>query len=126
MAYEITKAPASTPLPTESASHALNIMGYVHAIRRRKSLMLLGLVIGVGLGVLYYSRVPPSFETGAKILITMKNPDVLGAGDRGYGMEDQVANQISMIRSPLIASDAARYGEEKYHYIAAKGNPGKC
>ena len=107
MAYEVTKAPVPPPT-ADSASHALNIMGYVHAIRRHKSLMFLGVIIGMGLGGLYYSQVRPVYETSAKVLITLKNPDVLGSGDRGFSMEDQVANQISMIRSPLVAKEAAK------------------
>src|SRR5258708_3961986 len=105
MAYEVvTKAPQEG----EASSHSLNIMGYFHAIRRRKSLMCLGIVVGLTLGVLYYMRVPPLYESYAKILITNKNPDVLQNKDySGYSGEDQVANQISMIRSPLIARQAA-------------------
>lgn len=105
MAYEVvTKAPKES----ESTSHALNIMGYLHAIRRRKSLMCLGVVVGMTLGMLYYMRVPAVYESSAKILITNRNPDVLQGRDSSYNvMEDQVANQISMIRSPLLAGRAA-------------------
>ncbi|HEV8060315.1 MAG TPA: Wzz/FepE/Etk N-terminal domain-containing protein, partial [Gemmataceae bacterium] len=103
MAYEIPK----TTAPVEAFTHALNPMGYVHAIRRRKSLMCLGIVIGLTLGAIYYMRVPPVYESNAKILITNKNSDVLQSDPRSTGMEDQVANQISMIRSPLIAKEAA-------------------
>jgi len=54
-------------------------------------------------------RVPPQYESNAKILITNKNSDVLQNRDPGFssGMDDLVANQISMIRSPLIARQAA-------------------
>lgn len=104
MAYEVvTKAPQES----ETGSHSLNIMGYFHAIRRRKSLMCLGVVVGLTLGVLYYMRVPPVYESYAKVLITNKNADVLQSREHsGYG-QDLVANQISMIRSPLIARQAA-------------------
>jgi polysaccharide biosynthesis transport protein len=105
MANEIEKTAAQT----EPASHALNLMVYLHAIRRRKSLMLLGIIIGLMLGAFYYIRVPPIYESSSKVLITNKSPDVLASGDSRYvGMEDQVANQISMIRSPLIAEAAAK------------------
>ena len=93
---------------TRSASNTINPIGFLHAVRRRKTLVFLGLVVGLVVGLLYYSRLSPVFESSAKILITKKNSDVLGGADaRAAEKEDQVANQISMIRSPLIAKDVA-------------------
>jgi succinoglycan biosynthesis transport protein ExoP len=92
-----------------SISTSMNPLRFLHAIRRHKSLVLFGLAIGVGLGLFYYVKTPPVFESNAKILITKKNSDVLAGSDiRTGSREDEVANQISMIRSPLIAQEAAK------------------
>ena len=91
-----------------SISTSMNPLRFLHAIRRHKGLVLFGLALGVGLGLFYYVKTPPVFESNAKILITKKNSDVLAGADfRTANREDEVANQISMIKSPLIAREAA-------------------
>jgi polysaccharide biosynthesis transport protein len=104
-----------------SISTSMNPLRFLHAIRRHKSLVLFGLAIGVALGLFYYVKTAPVFESVAKILITKKNSDVLAGSDvRTVDREDQVANQISMIRSPLIARQAAISEDEDGNLLLAE------
>ena len=53
---------------------------------RRKWLIALGAVVGLGLGILYYSRQPTVYQSAAQMLIQEKNSSPLPI----EGFEDQL------------------------------------
>src|SRR5437763_14737809 len=63
---------------------------------QRKSLVILGLVIGLVLGTLFYAQKQPIYQSSSKILVVKKNPDNVaslsnGPDGRQAYMEDYLA-----------------------------------
>src|SRR5439155_12205508 len=72
---------------------------------RRKSLILLGAVVGLALGWLYYAQLAPTYQASAQLWVKNKRPDALpiGAEDPRFAMvEDYIASHIILIRSQGI------------------------
>jgi uncharacterized protein involved in exopolysaccharide biosynthesis len=79
---------------------------------RRKSLLLLGIVIGVVAGSLYYSRAVPIYESSAEVLVVKKRPEVVTGDQRSMSsFEDYVATHRALIKSPLIIEQAIAQGK---------------
>src|SRR5438132_3399150 len=79
---------------------------------QRKSLVILGVMIGLVLGLLYYAQKQPIYQSAAQILVVKKTPAdalSLGHGDsRMTYLEDYMSTQQVLIRSPEIISRATR------------------
>src|SRR5947209_7444242 len=88
--------------------------GKVHVwilLYRRKWLFLVGVVVGLGLGYLYYLKKRPVYESTARILI--RNNEVrfpaLGFDTAGtLAPQDKLNTQIILMRSPLVAGLAVQ------------------
>lgn len=76
---------------------------------RHKSLMALGLILGITLGALYYSQQSPLYESAASVLIVRKRPEAV-TGNQGQisEFEDYVATHRLLIQSPLIVERAVK------------------
>jgi capsular exopolysaccharide synthesis family protein len=76
--------------------------------RRRKSLILLGAVLGLVCGALYYAMAHPVYEAKAQLLVIRKRPaDVPGLNTLSMmGTEDYLSTQAGILRSPLVAGRA--------------------
>src|SRR4051812_23079690 len=76
-----------------SASPALAMRRNVLEIGwRRKSLVGLGVVVGIVVGMLFYIQTTPEFQSKAQVLIVKKRPDtVTGLDTRNLAIEDFVA-----------------------------------
>jgi uncharacterized protein involved in exopolysaccharide biosynthesis len=78
---------------------------------RRKSLVLLAVVVGLSLAGIYYARRPPVYQSLAKVLVIKKQADLLVSGTREFGyVDDYVATQVTLIRSPVIVQRAVQEG----------------
>src|SRR5581483_12235302 len=79
---------------------------------QRKSLVVLGIMLGMVLGLLYYAQRQPIYQAQSSILIVKKSPDnPLGGGmadGRVTLMEDYMGTQTVLIRSPEIVERALR------------------
>jgi succinoglycan biosynthesis transport protein ExoP len=73
---------------------------------RHKSLVALGVVVGLTLGILYYSQRPPVYQSAAQVLVVKKRPDVAGVVGQPIPVEDYVATHQVLIKSPLIIERA--------------------
>src|SRR5262249_30581075 len=85
-----------------------NILGIAW---RRKSLIALGIVIGLVLGALSYARRTPVYRSDAQVLVVKKRPDVLPgySGEANYSYdEDYLATHQVLIKSPLIAGKSIK------------------
>src|SRR5205809_6556033 len=84
---------------------------------QRKSLVILGLMLGLMLGLLYYSQRPPVYSTQASILVVKKGPDNLnlqqGQGGQYMVMEDYMATQSVLLKSPMVITKALDLQEMK-------------
>lgn len=79
---------------------------------RRKSLIALGITVGLALGGLYYAKSEPAYESVAQVLVVNKRPPGLMGGDRSVSyVEDYIATQSALIKSPVIAADAVARGK---------------
>ncbi len=91
---------------------------------QRKSLVILGLVVCLVCGALYYAQKQPVYKSEASIHVIRKTPD-LGTGVSldlaTYYMEDYLATHTLIIRSPLIVGMAVQNGE-LYALQTFKGN----
>lgn len=93
----------SLPLPGQSGPNLLDIAW------RRKSLIALGIVVGMVVGVLYYAQAKPIYQSRAQVLLVKKRPDsVTGIDTRQTGIEDLVATHQTIIKSPFIIKRAMR------------------
>jgi capsular exopolysaccharide synthesis family protein len=79
---------------------------------QRKSLVILGVMVGVILGFLYYAQKQPTYQSLAQLLVVKKTPmDSLSLSqtDRGVAyMEDYMGTQQVLIRSPEIVMRAVK------------------
>ena len=84
---------------------------YFGMLWRRKWLLLLGAMVGVGLGYLYYTKQPPVYQSSAELQITnpaaKKNMPVQGLEFQA----NPLADEIRVIRSELVLTKAAELGE---------------
>lgn len=82
----------------------------LQVVWRRKSLILLGGVVGLIIGALYLARATPVYQSGGQLMvIRQSNPPLLGASDpRNYYYEDYLATHQVLIRSPLIIQKAVK------------------
>ena len=101
-------------LPTVPAElrHAPEAWTGFHPLQaawHRKPLVLLGLVVGLALGGVYYVLAVPLYESKAQVLVVKKRPDnVTGMDTRHLEVEDYVATQREIIRSQLIVERALK------------------
>lgn len=105
-------------LDFQESSSASNTPGLLSVIWQRKSLVILGLVLGLVAGTLFYAQKQPIYQSSYKILVVKKNPDnnlsLSGSPDgRQAFMEDYLATHAELIRSPEIVGRAARSPELK-------------
>ena len=77
---------------------------------RRKSLVALGLVVGLVLGALYYAMRPPVYKSDAQVLVIKKRPDsspITGSDYARTGSyEDYLSTHQVIMKSPLIIGHA--------------------
>jgi capsular exopolysaccharide synthesis family protein len=78
---------------------------------RRKSLVALGVVVGLVLGGLYYAQKSPVYQSTAQVLVIKKRPDALplsGADPRLSYFEDYLSTHVTLIKSQLIVDRAVQ------------------
>jgi capsular exopolysaccharide synthesis family protein len=88
--------------------------GFLSILWQRKSLILLGTVLGVVLGALYYVQRRPSYQASAQILVVKKRPEALplAGGTVGLGrFEDYVSTHLAILKSPLLVGQAVAQGK---------------
>jgi capsular exopolysaccharide synthesis family protein len=83
----------------------------VQIVWRRKSLVLLGLVVGLVGGVIFQSQRAPVYQTGAQVLVVKKRADVLpipGNDAANSYYDDYISTHLVLIKSPLIVGRAVK------------------
>src|SRR5271167_1171660 len=92
-------------------AHAQAGFSLLNMAWRRKSLIILGVVVGLIWGILDYAQRPPVYKVDAQVLVVKKRPDILPAvsGDVSFSYyEDYLSTHQILIRSLLIAGRAAK------------------
>jgi capsular exopolysaccharide synthesis family protein len=84
-----------------------SLLAAVHVAWRRRSLLILGIGVGLLFGGLYYFAMPPTYQSTAQVLVVKKRPDELtGKDTRNLAIEDYVATQQTIVSSPLVIERA--------------------
>jgi polysaccharide biosynthesis transport protein len=106
----------------EVETQAASGPGIFQVAWRFKYLIVLGTVIGLVVGYIYASQLPPSYQSKARILVVKKRADV-GFGDgRAAFLEDYVSTHQKIIESPYVVTEAVK--KHKLDKLASfKGNP---
>ncbi len=77
---------------------------------RRKWLVAVIALIGVGLGYLHFSRVLPTYSSTARVMVIRDVPKSLPiTGVGASSLVDGIANQALLVRSPLIVGSAVKF-----------------
>jgi succinoglycan biosynthesis transport protein ExoP len=103
------------------------VAGILGIAWRRKSLIILGGVVGLIIGALYYSRQPAVYQSSASVLIIKKQQDAMPAQGVDAGskfMEDYLMTHLIILKSPAIADLALKKGQlGKLKSLAGVGDP---
>ncbi len=87
-------------------------MSVLQIMWQRKSLVVLGIMLGLVLGLLYYAQKQPIYQSAAQILIVKKSGDMPAdagrADSRMVVMDDYISTQQQIIRSYAIISKAIK------------------
>lgn len=93
-------------------------------LRRHKSLLALGTVVGLALGALAHAQRTPVYQSTAQLIVTKKqgNPLSNDADPRNYFYEDYLATHQILIRSSVVVHRAAQ--KERVRLLHAfQGSP---
>jgi succinoglycan biosynthesis transport protein ExoP len=94
-------------LGTLEPSSAQGHLALLQVARRRKSLILLGVVVALVIGALYYAQCPPVYEARAELLVIRKRPEGVPGLDPTRGTsEDYLSTQAGILKSPLVVNRA--------------------
>src|SRR5690348_13361575 len=86
-----------------------NYLDLLRIVRYRKWLLILGAVVGIVLGCLYYAQCVPIFQSEAQVLVVRKRPEaVTGTAMSPSHFEDYVTTHRILIQSPLIVERAIK------------------
>jgi len=83
---------------------------------QRKGLVVLGLVVGIILGSLYYVQLPAIYQSNAQVFVVkeMDSPvPVAGADPRAYYFDDFVSAHMHLIKTPIIVRQAVEKKNRK-------------
>ncbi len=77
-------------------------------LSRRKWLIILGLILGLGLGYIYLLQADPMYESQAQVLIEERKPPsiTLTGMDKQLGLAGEEAKHAHMLQSPRILARA--------------------
>lgn len=85
---------------------------------RRRAMVLLGLVLGLIGGAVYYSQRPPVYQSTAQVLVVKKRADIVpsmgGSPMQQMYVEDYLTTHAILIRSQPILRRAAELMKTKY------------
>ena len=79
-------------------------------ILRRKWLIVLGVIVGLGFGYLQYSRIKPVYQSSAQLLLVTSQTEAPVQGVQSQQQLD-LNTQTYLIRSPSVISKAVEIGE---------------
>src|ERR1043165_7001264 len=95
-----------------SAFSPLKTRSLLEIAWNRKSLIALGIIVGLTVGVLLYVQATPVYQSKAQVLVVKKRPDnVTGIDTRNLVIEDYVATHTTLIESRTIIDRAIHNGQ---------------
>lgn len=86
-------------------------LDFLQILWHRKSLIVLGLIVGLLAGGLFYVHSKPIYESDAQVLVVEKRPEAVTGETRGVtAFDDYIATHRILIQSPLVVERAIRQG----------------
>jgi succinoglycan biosynthesis transport protein ExoP len=88
------------------------LLGILAMLRRRKGLLVFGLLIGLGAGALYYFQAKRIYRSEVLILVERKDANLAAGGTEGSDFErnamneDLLSTQMEILRSRRVVTDA--------------------
>jgi len=110
--------PESAPL-----NGALN---FAWLVWQRKWMLAVGGTLGLVLGLLYYARQPPVYQSSAQVLVVKKQPDlpIQGVDSRQLYYDDYLVTHQMLIRSPVIIKRSVqKFQLESLKSFEGQGDP---
>lgn len=94
---------------------------------RHKTLMVLGMVVGLVIGSFYYSQKSPVYSSTAQVLVVKKRPDAVpvpGIDVNPAYYDDYLTTHQAIIRSPVVIGQAVTKHElQSLPCFAGQGDP---
>src|SRR5271165_577354 len=84
---------------------------FLSILWQRKALVILGMLLGLVAGFLFYWQRPPVYQSSAQILVIKKRSDpmpIAGGDPRVSYVEDYMGTHMVLLKSPLIIERAIR------------------
>ncbi|QDU81415.1 Tyrosine-protein kinase YwqD [Polystyrenella longa] len=108
----------TTPPPEQQTSQSplQGVLDVLSIIRRRKGIILFGIIVGAALGTLAILKLPEKWESQAQIHIIRHDPNLATEGSENSSpndfrrMEDELANQMKIMSSHKIVKAALEAG----------------
>ncbi|MBY0525333.1 MAG: polysaccharide biosynthesis tyrosine autokinase [Gemmataceae bacterium] len=114
----------SESLGSPDRSSALNML---QMLWQHKSLIVLGGVVGLVLGGIYYAQLTPIYHSSTQVMVIKKDRNPLPASDqdpRSSYYEDYLSTHSVLIRSPLIVGRAVdKHKLQGLRSFQGQGNP---
>jgi capsular exopolysaccharide synthesis family protein len=102
-------AETQEPQPELAESGGLTALGLVQIAWQRRMLVLVGVVVSLVLGTLYYLQSTAIYQATAQVLVVRKRAEMGLAGSAT--VEDYVSTQQVLIKSPKIINRAIKRGK---------------
>jgi len=83
-------------------------LDWVRIFWRRKSLVILGTVVGLVGGILYYAQAPPVYESVSQVLLVKKRPETMAGLNNLFDLQDQLPTHQTLVKSPVIIEQAIK------------------
>ncbi|MCA9249235.1 MAG: hypothetical protein KDA42_19065, partial [Planctomycetales bacterium] len=109
-----------------AGDHTPNIL---HGLWRRKSLVLLGTVVGLIVSALYFNQQETRYQASAEVLVVRKHPGSIGgvAGESVSMLGERDIPHEQLIKSPLIIDRAVKDGNlPSAESIGGSHDPGRA
>jgi len=108
---------ATTPETQKKASSEISVFDIWGIFRRRKWLLLFGLMLGLGLAALYYFQATPIFESRIEVLVMPKNQNLPAANANANNVVQQevvdegiMATHVQLLKRPEVIKKAIESG----------------
>jgi capsular exopolysaccharide synthesis family protein len=75
-------------------------------VRRHKTLIVLSVIVGLGLGTLFYRLKSPTYQSTAQLVVHKKRSETVPNMEYQQQAEDFLSTHVQIIKSPMILSRA--------------------
>ena len=102
---------AAAPVPSSGEIHPMqSLLRFLHAVRRRKSVLLVVMAASLGLGGLYYATAPRVYQSKASLLVLQTGSDNWSVEmTGGRTAQDLMGTYKEMLDSEVVLEEALKH-----------------